>query len=78
MLTWCAVLFILGILAFLDAMIAPPYGDILRKVNSLLFMLISLGMLIRLRMERSQHKKDSTVHNARSREKEETPVGVGN
>ena len=76
MLAWCAVLFILGILAFLDAMIAPPYGDIFRKVNSVLFMLISLGMLIRLRMERSKHKEDSPVHEAKSREKEETPVGV--
>jgi hypothetical protein len=78
MLTWCAILFILGILAFLDAMIAPPYGDIFRKVNSIFFMLISLGMLIRLRMERSQHNEDSPVHKAKSPEKEETPVGVEN
>ena len=78
MLVWCAILFILGVLAFLDAMIAPPYGDIFRKVNSILFMLISLGMLIRLRMERSQHKEDSPVHEAKSPEKEEAPVGVEN
>ncbi len=78
MLTWCAILFFLGILAFLDAIIAPPYGDIFRKVNSLLFMLISLGMLIRLRMERSQHKGRSSVHETKSVEKEETPVGVEN
>ena len=78
MLAWCAVLFILGILAFLDAMIAPPYGDIFRKVNSLLFMLISLGMLIRLRMERSQDKEKSSLHETKSVEKEETPVGVEN
>ncbi len=78
MLAWCAVLFILGVLAFLDAVIAPPYGDVFRKVNSLLFMLISLGMLVRLRMERSQHKEDSPVHKAKSPDKVETPVGVEN
>jgi hypothetical protein len=78
MLTWCAVLFILGILAFLDAMLSPPYGDVFRKVNSLLFMLISLGMLIRLRMDRSQRERRSTAHETKSLEKEETPVGVEN
>jgi hypothetical protein len=74
MLTWCAILFVLGILAFLDAMIAPPYGDIFRKVNSLLFMLISLGMLIRLRMERSQRKAKNSDQKIEKAEKRETPV----
>jgi len=78
MLTWCAVLFILGVLAFLDALFNPPYGDIFRKVNSLLFMLISLGILIRLRVERSRHKVKSSVQKTQEVEKRETPVGVEN
>ncbi len=78
MLAWCAILFILGILAFLDAMLSPPYGDVFRKVNSLLFMLISLGMLIRLRMEKSQRKGKSPAHETESLKKEKTPVGVEN
>ena len=78
MLTWCAILFVLGVFAFLDSVISPPYGDIFRKVNSLLFMLISLGMLIRLRLERSQRKAQSSDQKIEKAEKRETPVGVEN
>lgn len=45
MLLWCAVLFVLGIAAFLDSLY--NYGDIFRQVNSVLFMLVSLGLLVR-------------------------------
>jgi hypothetical protein len=45
MLTWCALLFALGISAFLDSLY--NYGDIFRQVNSVLFMLVSLGLLVR-------------------------------
>jgi hypothetical protein len=45
MLVWCAILFTLGILAFLDSLF--NYGEIFRQVNSVLFMLVSLGLLIR-------------------------------
>ena len=45
MFIWCATLFVLGVFAFLDAMF--NMGDIFRQVNSVLFMLISLGLLIR-------------------------------
>jgi hypothetical protein len=78
MLTWCAILFILGVLAFLDALFNPPYGDIFIKVDSLLFMMISLGMLIRLRKERSQQKVKSSIQKTQEVEKRETPVGVEN
>jgi hypothetical protein len=78
MLTWCAILFILGVLAFLDSVISPPYGDIFRKVNSLLFMLISLGMLIRLRRERSQRKATRRDTETRKPEQQRVPVGVEN
>jgi len=45
MFIWCAVLFFLGIVAFLDSIF--NYGEIFRQVNSVLFMLISLALLIR-------------------------------
>jgi len=45
MLIWCGILFALGILAFMDSLF--NYGDIFRQVNSVLFMLVSLGLLVR-------------------------------
>lgn len=45
MLTWCSILFVLGVAAFLDSLFS--YGDIFRQVNSVLFMLVSLGLLVR-------------------------------
>jgi len=45
MLIWVAILFLLGIAAFLDSLF--NYGNIFRQVNSVLFMFISLGLLVR-------------------------------
>lgn len=45
MLIWCTLLFVLGILAFLDSLF--NMGEIFRQINSVLFMLISVGLLIR-------------------------------
>ena len=45
MLTWCAILFALGVLAFLDSLF--NYGNIFRQVNAVMFMLLSLGLLVR-------------------------------
>jgi hypothetical protein len=45
MLIWCSILFILGVIAFLDAFY--NYGQIFRSINSILFMLVSLAVLIR-------------------------------
>jgi hypothetical protein len=45
MLMWCVILFGLGITAFMDSLF--NYGDIFRRANSILFMLISLGLLVR-------------------------------
>jgi hypothetical protein len=42
---WCTVLFGLGIMAFMDSIF--NMGEIFRQVNSVLFMLISVGLLIR-------------------------------
>jgi hypothetical protein len=45
MLFWSAILFCLGIAAFLDSLF--NYGEIFRKINSVLFLLISLAILVR-------------------------------
>jgi hypothetical protein len=45
MLVWSGILFLLGITAFLDSLF--NYGEIFRRVNSVLFMLVSLGLLVR-------------------------------
>lgn len=45
MLLWVGLLFFLGILAFVDSVF--NMGEIFRQVNSVLFLLISLALLIR-------------------------------
>jgi len=45
MFVWCGVLFFLGLMAFLDSLF--NMGEIFRQVNSVMFMLISLALLIR-------------------------------
>ncbi len=49
MIIWCLVLFVLGVLAFLDSIFT--FGEIFRRVNSVLFMLVSLGILVRIRTQ---------------------------
>jgi hypothetical protein len=45
MLIWCSVLLFLGLAAFLDSIFT--FGEIFRRINSVLFMLVSLGLLVR-------------------------------
>ena len=45
MFDWCTIMFLLGIAAFMDSLF--NYGMIFRQINSVLFMLISLALLIR-------------------------------
>jgi FtsH-binding integral membrane protein len=45
MFLWVGILFGLGILAFVDSIM--NMGEIFRTVNSVLFMLLSLGLLVR-------------------------------
>ena len=45
MFIWCAILFVLGILAFIDSIF--NMSEIFRSINSVMFMLISLGLLVR-------------------------------
>ncbi len=57
MYVWCSILFCLGIAAFLDTIF--NMGDIFRTINSILFMLISLGLLVRTTVKRKEHKFES-------------------
>ena len=78
MLSWCIILFGLGVLAFLDTIF--NYGDIFRRVNSVVFMLISLGLLVRLStMTKNATKEKLKSRNAELEQKIETkkPVEAG-
>ena len=62
MLVWCITLFCLGIIAFMDSLF--NYGDIFRRINSIVFMLVSLGLLIRTSvMARMGHKEELSRRN---------------
>lgn len=57
MVVWGLVLFGLGILSFLDT--AFGYGNTFRSANSILFLLVSLGILTRTRnLERLRYKEE--------------------
>ncbi|MEW5796456.1 MAG: hypothetical protein AB1772_08845 [Candidatus Zixiibacteriota bacterium] len=45
MLIWAALLFFLGVMAFLDSVF--NMGEIFRQINSVVFLLVSLALLIR-------------------------------
>ena len=60
MFFWSAVLFVLGIAAFLDAVF--NYGEIFRKVNSVLFLLISLAILVRTASKKKEAKMEEYAH----------------
>ncbi len=72
MIAWVTILFLLGVLAFLDAIF--NYGEVFRRCNSLMFMLISLGVLIRLRWQRSHYESKEPAAGVSQEEKKETPV----
>jgi hypothetical protein len=59
MLIWCIILFSLGISAFLDSLF--NYGDIFRRVNSVLFMLIALGLLVRTTTKMKARKLENYI-----------------
>ncbi|MCI0531707.1 MAG: hypothetical protein L0Y74_07165 [candidate division Zixibacteria bacterium] len=58
MIVWCIVLFLLGVTAWLDSVF--NFGQIYRSVNSVLFLLISLGLLVRVK-HRSKIKEHETL-----------------
>ena len=59
MFIWSLVLFGLGILAVLDSQF--NYGHIFRSANSAVFMLLSLGILIRTRLLRKMGYKENLL-----------------
>jgi len=59
MFIWSLVLFGLGVLAVLDSQF--NYGYIFRSANSAVFMLLSLGILIRTRMLQKMGYKENLL-----------------
>lgn len=59
MLIWSFVLFCLGVLAVLDAQF--NYGQIFRSANSIMYMLLSLGVLIRAKLMRTRGYREQLV-----------------
>ncbi|HOD65503.1 MAG TPA: hypothetical protein PKW75_08890 [candidate division Zixibacteria bacterium] len=57
MFVWCSLLFVLGILAFLDSVF--NMGMIFRQVNSVFFMLVSLALLVRTTTKMKEKKVES-------------------
>ncbi|MDH4222771.1 MAG: hypothetical protein OEV55_04430 [candidate division Zixibacteria bacterium] len=72
MVFWSTSLFILGVMAFMDSLF--NYGEIFRQVNTFMFMLISLGLLIRLRWERKNSLQVKPVNSERTAERIHDPV----
>ncbi|GEM_PF-765361 len=68
MLWWCAFLFVLGIIAFLDSIY--NYGEIFRRINSVIFMLSALGLLMRVSMKAKIGTIENYIAKIRQLEKE--------
>ena len=67
MLAWCIVLFLLGVTAFLDSFF--NYGQIFQTGNAILFMMVSLGLLVRVMYKiRSRRIEKLLEENARLKE----------
>jgi hypothetical protein len=62
MIIWSIVLFCLGVLALLDAQF--NYGYLFRTTNSIMFLLVALGILIRTRsLKKMGFREQLIVHN---------------
>jgi len=57
MLIWCFVLLLLGVTAFLDTIFTQ--NEIFRTINSVLFMLVSLGLLVRTSTKQRIGRRES-------------------
>lgn len=68
MLLWCFVLFSLGLLSIADSIF--NYGIVFKTANSALYLLVALGILVRVRtMTRRKHKEHLERNNDRLRER---------
>ena len=72
MLIWSFVLFGLGVLAVLDSQF--NYGQIFRSANSIMYMLLSLGILIRAKLIKTRGYREQLVR--RNIELEEQVKGL--
>lgn len=59
MLFWSAVLFLLGVAAFMDSLF--NYGEIFRQINSVFFLLISLAVLVRTTTKIKEAKTEGYI-----------------
>ena len=68
MVIWCIVLLCLGVMSILDTIF--NYGAIFRAVDSILFMLVSLGILFRVKiLTKRRHREQIEKNNDRLRER---------
>jgi hypothetical protein len=68
MFIWGLVLFGLGVAAFLDTQF--NFGNIFRTTNSFMFMLVSLGIMIRTRsLKKLGFREQLIVHNDELKDK---------
>ena len=68
MVAWCVVLLILGVLSLLDTIF--NYGTLFRTADSVLFMLVSLGILFRVKiLSKRRHREQLEKNNDRLRER---------
>jgi uncharacterized protein YybS (DUF2232 family) len=72
MLIWCAVLLFLGVTAFLDSIFT--FGEIFRRVNSVLFMLVSLGLLVRTSTKMRLAKREGLEQKLKELEEQMTQL----
>jgi hypothetical protein len=72
MLIWSSVLLLLGVAAFLDSLFA--FGEIFRTVNSILFMLVSLGLLVRTSAKMRQASREGLLDRIRQLEERITEL----
>ena len=63
MLIWCAILLLFGILTYLDNFFMQ--GEIFRGLHPLLFILISLGLLIRTSIKQKEGQIECYVERIR-------------
>jgi hypothetical protein len=65
---WCVVLFGLGLLSLLDSIF--NYGAIFRMVDSVMFMLVALGILARVKiLTKRKHREHLENNNDTLRER---------
>ncbi len=72
MLIWSSVLLLLGVAAFLDSLFA--FGEIFRTVNSILFMLVSLGLLVRTSAKIKSAKREGMLYRIKQLEEQVTEL----